>query len=62
MIDQADLQITVMRLVLFAATAAAFGFLACFDDHGLAAVKDLVCSHRRRASLPARELASAESE
>jgi len=28
MIDQADLQITVMRLVLFAATAAAFGFLA----------------------------------
>jgi tight adherence protein B len=27
-IDQADLQITVMRLVLFAATAAALGFLA----------------------------------
>lgn len=28
MIDQADLQITVMRLVLFAGVAAAFGFLA----------------------------------
>ena len=28
MIDQADLQITVMRLVLFSATAAALGFLA----------------------------------
>ena len=28
MIDQADLQITVMRLVLFAGTAAALGFLA----------------------------------
>jgi tight adherence protein B len=28
LIDQADLQITVMRLVLFAATAAALGFLA----------------------------------
>jgi tight adherence protein B len=28
MIDQADLQITVMRLVLFAATAAVFGYLA----------------------------------
>jgi tight adherence protein B len=27
-IDQADLQITVMRLLLFAATAAAFGYLA----------------------------------
>src|ERR687891_1148462 len=28
MIDQADLQITVMRLVLFSGTAAALGFLA----------------------------------
>jgi len=28
LIDQADLQITVMRLLLFAATAAAFGYLA----------------------------------
>lgn len=28
MIDQSDLQITVMRLLLFAATAAAFGYLA----------------------------------
>jgi len=28
MIDQSDLQVTVMRLLLFAATAAAFGYLA----------------------------------